>query len=155
MKNKSLVTITNLYFLDWNKCLTITKTTLLLIKQEARIKKIHQDSYSNIEIWYKYKIFNATMINNKYIDLIENYNIVNSNMNDNKHLVDKYLDSIRRDSTPQILTQIFWSNLDLSTQPKGFTTHKKLNIEELSLRKNIIYDYTIRARNKTVHMHNM
>ena len=143
MKNKSLVTMTNLYFPDLNKCLAITKTALPLIKQEARVMEVHQDSSSNQETQYKYGIFNAAKINNKYIDLLEHYNIVNLNLNDYKLLVDKYLDSIRRDSTSKILTQILWSNLGLSTQPKDFTTHKNLNIEELSLRKNIIYDYTI------------
>ena len=54
MKNKSLVTMTNLYFPDWNKCLTITKTALPLIKQEAIVMEVHQDSYSN-------KKFNISM----------------------------------------------------------------------------------------------
>ena len=57
--NKSLVTLTNLYFPDWNKYLTITRTALPLIKQEARVMEVHQDSSSNQEIQYKYIIFNA------------------------------------------------------------------------------------------------
>ena len=143
MERKSVVTLTSLYFPGWNKSLATSKITLPLIKHEARVLETCIDPSSCSTNENEYGIFNPAKMSCKYLYLLDHYNVVNLNINDYKGQITEYLDSLWAVSTPNRFPQILSSHLDRSRKSDDFVINEGLTNEELSLRKNVLYDHTI------------
>ena len=112
-------------------------------KHEARVLEACIDPSSCSTNENDYGIFNAAKMSCKYLYLLDHYNVVNLNINDYKGQITEYLDSLWAVSTPNRFPQILSSHLDRSRKSDDLVINEGLTNEELSLRKNVLYDHTI------------
>ena len=92
MEGKVVVDLTNLYFLGWDKSLSTIKIALSLIEQESSDLEVHADSHLYLETQTEYEIFNVERLNNKYIELLDSYNIADLDIYDYRRIMTEFID---------------------------------------------------------------
>ena len=152
MESKGVVNLTNLYFLSWDKSRSTIKIALSFIEQDSRDLEVHADSYLYLETQAEYEVFNAAKLNNKYIELLDSYNIADLDINDYRRIVTEFVDCTWGASTSIHFPQILEEPLHHLLKFADFEIYEDLSKDELSLRKNVIYNHTIHENHKTIHL---
>ena len=106
-----------------------------MIEQDVRDLEVHEGSHSYLETQSEYRIFNAAKLNNKYIELLDSYNITDLDINDYKRMVTEFVDCLRSVPTSIHFPQIPEELLNYLIKSDDFEICEDLSNEELSLRK--------------------
>ena len=98
------------------------------------------------------QILNTAKLNNKYIELLNNYNITDLNINDYKCMLTEFVDCLWSASTSIHFPQIPEGVLNYLIKSNDFEICEYIFNEELPLRKKVSYDHSILENCKAIHL---